>query len=92
MTSFPAPSDFQVPEDLAAGDTFEAMAELRLEPDGKLTLVRLDGSECGCGKEEGEDEKGEDEEGEDEGPERGSHKGKSFVNQVEIKFGSAGLD
>jgi hypothetical protein len=85
VTSFPAPADFEVPDNIEAGDTFEAMAELRLEPDGRLTLVGLDGYECGC-------KDTEEDEDEDEGPESGPHKGKSFVNQVEIKFGSAGLD
>lgn len=80
MTSFPVPPEFEVPEGKKAGDTFEAMAELRLEPDGKLTLVSLEGCECG-------------EEMEDDGePEDDSAPGKGFVNQVEIKFGSAGLD
>lgn len=82
MTSFPVPPEFEVPEGTKAGDTFEAMAELRLEPDGKLTLVSLEGCECG-GEKEMEDD-GE--------PEDDSATGKGFVNQVEIKFGSAGLD
>ena len=87
MASFPTPEGFEIPEGTKEGDTFEAMATLRLDAGGRLTLVNLEGHECGCGMgEEGEEE---DEEEEPEGEPR---KGKSFVNQVEIKFGAAGLD
>jgi len=86
MASFPTPEGFEIPEGMKEGDTFEAMAELRLEAGGRLSLVSLEGCEC-------EDEMdGEEDYGEDAGPEGGKGKGKSFVNQVEIKLGSAGLD
>jgi hypothetical protein len=78
MQMFPMPEDFELPEGVKVGDTFAAMAEIRLEAGNKLTLVSLEGSECGCG-EEG------DEESEDDGE-------SGFVNQVEIKFGKASLD
>jgi hypothetical protein len=55
-----------MPEDLAEGDTFDAMATLKLGEEGKLVLVSLDGVALGgSDEEEGE----EDEEGE------GSQKG-----------------
>mgnify|MGYP000087085916 CR=1 FL=1 len=87
MHSFPTPEGFGVPQGLKEGDTFEAMAEFQIESDGKLTLVGVEGCECecdcGC---EGEDE----DEGSDGEYSKG--KGKGFVNQVEIRFGTAGLD
>lgn len=87
MHSFPTPEGFEVPQGLKEGDTFEAMAEFQIESDGKLTLVGVEGCECecdcGC---EGEDE----DEGSDGEYSKG--KGKGFVNQVEIRFGTAGLD
>lgn len=83
MASFPVPEGFEIPEGTKEGDTFEAMVELRLDAGGRLSLVSLEGCEC---------EEEMEEEGEDEGPEGGKSKGKSFVNQVEIKLGSAGLD
>lgn len=85
MASFPTPEGFEIPEGTKEGDTFDAMATLRLDAGGRLTLVSLEGHECGSGE-------GEESDDEEEGPEGGPHKGKSFVNQVEIKFGSAGLD
>jgi hypothetical protein len=84
MTSFPTPEGFEIPEGTKEGDTFEAMAELRLDAGNRLTLISLEGCECEMGE--------EGEEGEDAGPEGEKGKGKSFVNQVEIKIGSAGLD
>lgn len=82
MPSFPIPEGFEIPEGLKEGDTFEAMAELQVESDGKVSIVSLEGCEC-------EDEMdGEDDESEDE---YGKGKG-GFVNQIELKFGTAGLD
>jgi len=78
MTSLPTPEGFEIPEGTKEGDTFEAMAELRLDAGGRLTLISLEGCDC--------------EMGEDAGPEGEKGKGKSFVSQVEIKIGSAGLD
>ena len=86
MASFPTPEDFEIPEGTKEGDTFEAMATLRLDAGGRLTLVSLEGCECEGDMGEGEDD-GEDSESEDE-----ATSGKSFVNQIELKFGSAGLD
>lgn len=88
MTSFPTPDGFEVPAGVEEGSTFDAMATLRLDAGGVLTLLSLEGHECGCGMSEEADD---DEEEEEEGPEGGPHQGKSFVNQVEINFGSAGL-
>lgn len=90
MATFPAPKDFEIPEGTQEGDTFEAMATLRLDAGGRLTLVSLEGCECEDDMGEGEGES--DGESEGEGPEGAPSHGKSFVNQVEIKFGSAGLD
>ena len=87
MHSFPTPEGFEVPQGLKEGDTFEAMAEFQIESDGKLTLVGVEGCECECDCGwEGEDE----DEGSDGEYSKG--KGKGFVNQVEIRFGTAGLD
>lgn len=87
MHSFPTPEGFEVPQGLKEGDTFEAMAEFQIESDGKLTLVGVEGCECEC-------DCGCEDEDEDEGSdgEYSKGKGKGFVNQVEIRFGTAGLD
>lgn len=84
MHSFSTPEGFEIPQGLKEGDTFEAMAEFQIDSDNQLTLVSLEGCEC-------EDEEDEDEDEGSEG-EYGKGKGKGFVNQIEIKFGSAGLD
>lgn len=88
MHSFLTPEGFEVPQGLKEGDTFEAMAEFQIDSDGKLTLVGVEGCECecDCGCE------GEDEEEEGSDGEYSKGKGKGFVNQVEIRFGTAGLD
>lgn len=90
MATFPAPEDFEIPEGVKPGDTFSAMADLRLEADGNLSLVSLDGCDC----ESEEDDSEDDGEGEDEmgGMGKGPHDSKGFLNQIEIKLGAAGLD
>jgi hypothetical protein len=65
---FDAPEGFEMPEGLAEGDTFDAMATLKLGEEGKLVLVSLDGVALGGSDEEEED----DEEGEEgKGPPQG---------------------
>jgi len=87
MHSFPTPEGFEIPQGLKEGDTFEAMAEFQIDADNQLTLVGLEGCdcECDCGCEEEDEDEGSD-------GEYGKNNGKGFVNQIEIKFGSAGLD
>jgi hypothetical protein len=65
---FDAPEGLEMPEDLAEGDTFDAMATLKLGEEGKLVLVSLDGVALGGSGEEEED-MGEEEEG--KGPSKG---------------------
>ena len=40
---FTPPETYPIPDDKRPGDTFEATATLRVESDGKLCLVSLDG-------------------------------------------------
>jgi hypothetical protein len=80
--NFPAPEDFEMPEGVSPGDTFEAMAELRLEKNGTLTVVSLEGCDCEDGGEMEKEDEG--------GGENGGHKkGAGFLNQIEILLGGA---
>jgi hypothetical protein len=81
IKGFPIPEGFELPEEVKVGDTFAAMAELRLDANNMLTLVSLEGSECSCGE-------GGDSEDEDESE---SESEANFLGQVEIKFGKASL-
>lgn len=57
---FMAPEGMEMPEGLAAGDTFEAMATVKLGEDGELYLTALDGMPlAGMEEEEEEDEENE---------------------------------
>jgi hypothetical protein len=65
---FPIPENFQPPEDAKPGKSFQALATLKLDEDGKtLCLVAVDGAAVKPGEEE-EPEKPEGEEPEGEEP------------------------
>ncbi len=63
---FKVPKDFQLPEDAKPGKSFQALATLKLDEDGDLNLIAIDGA-----KVEPEDEDEESEKSEGEEPEGG---------------------
>lgn len=65
MQSFTAPPGFEPPPDTELGGTFEAVATLSLDEDGKLTLVAIDGAELP--KSDKKEDKAAKPESEDEG-------------------------
>lgn len=90
--TFDAPADLEMPEGVAEGGTFDAMASLKVGPKGKLTLVSLD--DCMCGESEDEGEYGSDEEidsGEMDAMNemmggKSMKKGSSFLDGIEIRL------
>lgn len=59
---FPNPEGFGPPQGVEPGQEFEAVAVLRLKPDGQLCLVSLDGSKFESEEKEYEEEVVETEE------------------------------
>lgn len=70
---FSLPEGFNTPQDVEPGSTFDAVASLKLEEDGSVELVSLDGVPVGDDKEEESDKA---EAGESD------NAGNSFVNAV----------
>lgn len=75
---FDAPKGFELPEDVAEGDTFDAMASIKLGKGGKLMLVSLDGASIS-----GEDEASAEDEMEDEMEGEEKSKTPSFLASAE---------
>lgn len=59
---FQAPKDFEMPEGLKEGDTFDAMATFVMKPGGMLGIEALEGSPVGTSE---EDEESSDDQAED---------------------------
>jgi hypothetical protein len=57
---FPIPEGFQPPEGTKQGDEFQALATLKVDEDGDLCLLALDGAEV---KPESEEEEGNEDQG-----------------------------
>ena len=53
---FPMPEGFQPPDDTKQGDEFQALATLKVDEDGDLCLLALDGAEVKPEVEEGDEE------------------------------------
>lgn len=90
---FMAPEGMEMPEGLAAGDTFEAMATVKLGEDGELYLTALDGMPLAGMKEEeeGEEEGEENEMAEESGEEmmaEGDMSEGGFLDAVERRAAS----
>ena len=58
---FKAPEGMEVPQGLAVGETFEAMATVKLGEDGELYLTELDGMPLSSESEDMEEEMGSEE-------------------------------
>lgn len=85
---FQAPKDFDMPEGLKEGDTFDAMATFVVKSDGMLGIESVEGSPIGAGQEDEESSSDQSEDemenemgGEKEAPEGGEKSGRGMMNR-----------
>ncbi len=86
LPEFMPPQGFEVPEGTKPGDEFQSVASLKVDEDGKLCLLSLDGAEFAGAKEEesedaGDEQAEDDSEAAPEQPEGGSIS--SFQDELE---------
>jgi hypothetical protein len=78
---FPLPQGFQVPQDVEPGQTFDAVASLKLAEDGSAELVSLDGIPIGDDGDEDDKKSSKSQAGSESDTDQGQN-GNGFLNAL----------